>query len=79
MGIFSVIGTIGKAIFGGGGEKTTTSTAQINYKQMLEDQKADFTRQMDIQAQQGKKTVMMIAIAGGGLVLILVIFMMMRK
>jgi len=81
-GIFSFIGTIGKALFGGGAKgtgATAQATKQIDYQKIIDDQKRDFERQMSLQAQESKKTMMMIGIGGGILVFILIMFMMIGK
>lgn len=81
-GIFSFIGTLGKAIFGGGAKSTgatATATQKIDYEKLIADQKEDFEKQMTLQAQESKKTMMMIGIGGGVIVFILIMFMMIGK
>ena len=68
-----ILGTIG-GIFGGG---KSSSQAQANFAKQLEQQKAELTRQMNLQAQESKKTLMVVA--GGGLVLIILMFIFMKK
>ncbi len=78
-GIFSFIGTIGKALFGGTGGATTTSTAKIDYKQMLADQKKELEEQMDAREKASKRTIMIIGLGAGALIFIMVIFMVVGK
>lgn len=78
-GIFSVIGTIGKALFGGSGGKSSTSKTKVDYKKEMEDLKESFKEQLSEQAQESKKTMMIIGLGAGALIFILVIFMVVGK
>ena len=78
-GIFSVIGSIGKALWGGSGGKTTTSTKAVDYKKQMDDMKESFKEQLSEQAQESKKTMLIIGLGAGALIFILVIFMVVGK
>ena len=77
MSLFTVIGSAVSGILGLGGVKSSTSTSQADFAKMLADQKAEMTRQMNLQAQESKKTLTLVAVGGGAL--ILVMFLTMKK
>jgi len=78
MGLFSFIGTVGKALFGGGGDQETgTSTAKIDYEKMIEKQKEEFEEKITAQAEQSRKTMMFMGI--GAVILIMMMFLFMKK
>jgi len=78
-GIFSFIGTIGKALFGGSGGATTTSTTQVDYKKQIADMEESFKQQLSEQAEKSRKTMMIVGLGAGALIFILVIFMVVGK
>lgn len=78
-GIFSFVGAIGKAIWGGGGGKTTAGTQKVDYEKERRELEESFKEQLSAQAQESKKTMMIIGIGAGALIFILVIFMMIGK
>lgn len=78
-GIFSFIGTIGKALFGSSGGSTTASTTQVDYKKQMEDMEEAFKQQLSEQAKASKKTMLIVGLGAGALIFILVIFMVVGK
>ena len=78
-GIFSFIGTIGKALFGGSGGATSTSTTKVDYQKQIDDMKKSYEEQLSEQAEKGKKTMLIIGLGAGALIFIMVIFMVVGK
>lgn len=56
-----------------GGKKKSTTTAQVNYQKQFNDMKKELTNQMNIQAQESKKTMTMV-LAGAGFLIIIMFF-----
>jgi len=76
VGLFGInIGNILGKIFGGKDE--TTSTAKVDFQRQIREQKEEFTRQLTAQAEQSRKTMMMMG--GGAVALFLVFFMFLKK
>lgn len=77
MGLFSIIGTVGRALFGSGKEGTTTNTTKADFEKQLKLQREEYEKQMTAQAQESKKMMTTIGIAAG--ILMVMMFMFMRK
>lgn len=75
MSLFSLIGGAVSGILGLGGG--TSQSSQANFAQQLEAQKKEFDRQMNLQAQESKKTLTLVAV--GGAVLVMIMFLFMKK
>jgi len=75
MGLFSVIGSIGRALFGG--KKDSVSTSPVDFQTRLKEQQENFNAQLARQAQEGKKTMMFMGI--GAVVVVMMLFMFMKK
>ena len=73
MGFFSFIGSAIGGILGLSGGSRATSTAQPSFTQQFNQFKTQITDQMNLQAQENKKTLMMV-LAGAGFLLIIMFF-----
>lgn len=78
-GIFSFIGTIGKALFGGSGGSTTSNTKQVDYEKERKELEESFKQELREQAEASKKTMLIIGLGAGALIFILVMFMVVGK
>lgn len=69
------LGGLISGIVGGlfGGKKKTTTTAQTNFSQQFNNFKREITDQMNIQAQESKKTMTMV-LAGAGFLIVIMFF-----
>lgn len=78
--IGGLIGSIGKAIFGGSGGQKAKTSSTANYDRMIQQQaqaQRDFEQRMLLQLEAQKKTGInpMVIIAGGGIAVVGLVFM----
>ena len=69
-----ISGLVG-SIFGGGSSSKQTASAQASYAKQLAAVKAEMTKQMNLQAQESKKTLTIVGIGAVGLIMIMFMFM----
>jgi len=72
-----LIGGIANVVGGIFGSKKSTSSAQPSYAKQLADLKKEMASQLNLQAQESKKTLMYVGV--GGVVLIIIMFFVMKK